>query len=317
MTFDKMRKYLTIDEAARYLSEKRGEEVRWTNVFRLALDGHLPLVVKIPPGTLAYGSTEDGRQPRIEGVWDLVMEGEQGKHARRDLDRKNCQLADLPPINTEGIEGAWVERDGERRQLFPYSNLPKELTYDFHARDQYVKTNPALPHGCILGARAEAVEALLTKEASSKSIKAAWEDVTFRFFTDKDLQIKVHNRQLPPTNYAALGFESNKGKTGKPNQAWELFVKCIEAKPPRIKFPAWKNKAEWKTLEGNTERRTIQNRRDEICKTLRDALKRFGYEIHNKAQPFELNKSDGGDYYEPNFHIELASSYGQDLAVSR
>ena len=159
MTFDKFAliNFLPIDEVAQRLSEegKGDAKVSWSDVLGFALDGHLPLIVKIPPGTKAYGSLD------IEGLWDLVMEGEQGKHARRDLDRKYRGLADLSPINTEGIDGVWVERDGDRHQLFPYSNLPKELFENWVVMGNHEKTNPALPHGCILGARAEAVEALL------------------------------------------------------------------------------------------------------------------------------------------------------------
>ena len=83
MTFDKTG-YLRMDEAARYLSEKRGEQVRWTHVLRLALDGKLPLAVEVPVDTQVWGpSNKDGIRPTIEGFWDLILEGEQGKYARR------------------------------------------------------------------------------------------------------------------------------------------------------------------------------------------------------------------------------------------
>ena len=154
MTFDKtgLKEYLTIDEAARYLTDKRGEDVRWTHVFRLALDEHLPLVVEVPVGTKVCGPpNKDGICLDIEGVWSLLMEGEQGKYARRWVERLYRGLADLPPVPRQSHhpdfpEGAWVARDGDRHQLDPYCHLPQELVDNFIALDQYRKTNPALPH---------------------------------------------------------------------------------------------------------------------------------------------------------------------------
>ena len=59
--------------------------------------------------------------------------------------------ADLPSINMDGITGAWVERDGDRRQLEPMSGSP----------------GSAFSAGCVLAVRREADERARCQHASS------------------------------------------------------------------------------------------------------------------------------------------------------
>jgi hypothetical protein len=308
MTFDKT-EYLTIDEAARYLKEKRGEDVRWTHVFRLALDGHLPLVVRIPVSTPVWGpSNKDGIKPTIEGVWGLVMEGDQGKHARRWIERLYRGLADLPPVPRLPSEsdGAWVERDGDRHKLDPYCYLPQALADNVVALDQYQKTNPALPHGCILGARAEAVEALLAKDwASSEPIKTEWKDVTITFTSEFQVQLLVGDQSHVVT-YADLGFRNE--RHDKPNLAWEKFRALAEANPHRLDLAPKKDQKSWERETGDKERVTIQQRVKEIRANLQNALKRMGYTIPAKTDPLPYDKEH--DCYTPTFSIKLTHSYG-------
>ena len=130
MTFGKTG-YLTIDEAARYLKDKRGEDVRWTHVFRLALDGHLPLVVEIPVSTPVYGPpNKDWIGLTIEGVWDLVMEGEQGKQARRWIERLSIVawpifLQFLDPPQTQEGRG-WSETETDTNSIH-IATCPRRL----------------------------------------------------------------------------------------------------------------------------------------------------------------------------------------------
>ena len=136
--------FLTIDEAVDYLSAKSGESqdlmnptrILGADVLRFALDGKLRLVVDVPTGT------EDGESRPIEaGLWDLVMEGERGTPGRQQVEHDH-----LPEIKLDGVEGAWIARDGAQRQLEPIANWPS-----------------AIGAGCVLGARREALDALLEK----------------------------------------------------------------------------------------------------------------------------------------------------------
>ena len=153
MTFDKWasRTFLTIGEAVVYLSEKSGESqdfgnrnrrVRAADVLRFALDGSLPLAVDVP--TL----TQDLEGLIIEaGIWTLVMEGERATPARRQIEYDYHVADHLSRINIDGIEGAWIARDGVQRQLEPIANQPS-----------------AIGAGCVLGARREALDALLAEK---------------------------------------------------------------------------------------------------------------------------------------------------------
>ena len=129
MTFDKwkLKDFLTIDEVARRLSEESKDDtkVSWSDVLSLALDGHLPLVVKIPPLTFVYPqeAPKDGRRPTIEGIWSLVMEGQRGSSARRSIDHSYRRLADLPPANAKALVGYGSTR---RRTLVGYGSNETE-----------------------------------------------------------------------------------------------------------------------------------------------------------------------------------------------
>jgi len=147
MTFDKWasKTFLTIHEAADYLSVKSGESqdglnpnrILGADVLRSALDGNLRLVVDVQTGT------EDGEGRPIEaGLWDLPLEGA----GRQQVEYDWRLYASLSRINMDGIAGAVVERDGVQRQLDPIANLPS-----------------AIGAGCVLGVRREALDTLLKK----------------------------------------------------------------------------------------------------------------------------------------------------------
>ena len=118
--------WLTIDQAVNYLSAKSRESqdlmnpnrIRGVDVLRSALDGNLRLVVDVPTGT------EDGEGRPIEaGLWDLPLEGA----GRQQVEYDWRVRAGLAPSNIDGITGAWLERDGVRRQLVPLSYSPSAL----------------------------------------------------------------------------------------------------------------------------------------------------------------------------------------------
>lgn len=290
---------------------------------RLALDGHLPLVVEVPVSTqVLEPPNKDGLRPTIEGLWDLVMEGEQGIYARQEVESLYRRHSDLPPVPQQPHHpnlpaGAWVERDGDRHQLDPYSHLP-ELVYNFMALDAYKKTNPALPHGCIIGVREEALEALLVKEVSSKPIEVKWKDATITFTSEFQVQILVNDKSHVHT-YEELGCEDQKSKT--PTLAWETLRELAKAEPHRIPVSPKKSYARderadkppsYVKASGDKERVRIQNRVNEINKTLRNALNRLGYMIPVEPAPIVFDKKSNCYEPTPGFRIMVSSSYARD-----
>ena len=154
MTFDKLalRKWLNIYEAAQYLSWKIGSPcgengITDLDVLRFAIDGDLPLVVNLPTGTKDRAGLE------VEGLWDLLMEGERGEAGRQQVECEYHDQANLPFIDMEDINGAWVERDGVRRQLQPMSG----------STGIYPTSPSALSEGSVLAVRREALDALASK----------------------------------------------------------------------------------------------------------------------------------------------------------
>ncbi len=118
----KLREWLTIHEAARYLSSAIGQKVGDADVLRLALDGKLPLSLNLPARTEGWfhpdgaeATTRPTSRTAIEGLWDLSLVGA----GRVQIEHDYHWLASLPYIDIEGTAGAWVERDGARRQLTP------------------------------------------------------------------------------------------------------------------------------------------------------------------------------------------------------
>src|SRR5207245_5524224 len=78
----KLRDWLTIDEAARELSASIGEPVSGAEILRLTIDGHLKLSLYLPAKVTAMCQRVDEedldrpqRREVIEGLWDLPMLG--------------------------------------------------------------------------------------------------------------------------------------------------------------------------------------------------------------------------------------------------
>lgn len=118
----KLREWLTISQAAEYLSSKIDDDVSEADILRLGLDGQLKLSVNLPSGTKGWfhregtdTSTRPTSMTRIDGLWDLLMTGAGKQQVEHDYHYK----AHLPYVSLDGA-GAWVERAGERRQLEPY-----------------------------------------------------------------------------------------------------------------------------------------------------------------------------------------------------
>ena len=86
MTSDlwKLRAWLTLKEAADYLSSKTGLDVdegtgRMLNILRLALDDKLQLSVNLPKPIAAIQDCEGAElaehRKNVEGVWELLLKG--------------------------------------------------------------------------------------------------------------------------------------------------------------------------------------------------------------------------------------------------
>ena len=146
----KLKKWLTVPEAARHLSIVFGEEISEADVLRLALDGHLKLsvnfvnhsqakpgkVIPLSEAKTVPGLFKEGQEPydvvlalrlndrdfleldekivHLEDVWDLPMIGNE----RLDVEHKYQTLTDGPAVTLQGLDGAFVKgQDGQLCQL--------------------------------------------------------------------------------------------------------------------------------------------------------------------------------------------------------
>lgn len=144
----KLKKWLTIPEAARHLAIVFGEEVSESDVLRLALDGHLKLsvnfanhakarrgkVIPLSEANTAPGLYREGEEPyqvvlalrlnerdflelderiaTLDGILDLPFVGNE----QLDVEYKYQQLTDGPAVTLQGLDGAFSEGEGGERQ---------------------------------------------------------------------------------------------------------------------------------------------------------------------------------------------------------
>ncbi len=283
MTIDKLislKGWLTLDEAARELSTTLRRDVNHSDVYRLALDGHLALSVYIPVAidAMCFGNDTKERptqHKRIDGIWELPMIGA----ARREMESR-C----FPNISMDGTEGVIVQRDEERCQLpaldpskwpfFRPSALPREASV-------VVRT----------AALAEFIAQTLkgAHEATARC-PATWEDVSIEFISDLKVQVTVKTKTYPQ-NYAEMGFKN--GKTKNPNLAWmtlKLLAEAGGAIPVAIK-----------------ERKVVEKRMQEIRKTLRAHFERERFDLPRDSDPLPYDPE--GKKYEAIFRIDKSPSF--------
>jgi hypothetical protein len=172
----KLREWLTIDQAAQYLSSAIDDEVSQADILRLGLDGHLRLSVHLPSDTKGWfhpdnvdTTTRPTSMTRIEGLWDVLIVGA----GKRQIEHDYHFLADLPFISIDGIAGAWVERDGERRQLEPFRGSTGLST----------RPPSAFSESGVLAVRVSELESFATRvssdtspKGSSPSLDVSWKD---------------------------------------------------------------------------------------------------------------------------------------------
>ena len=173
-------------EAAYQISKRTRISFILADLLRIALDRGVQFVVDVPTGT----QDSQGR-PMESGLWDLITGGKDGEPGRRQVEYEMNAFARLSNVNLDGITGAWVSREGDRRQLrpegYPYSCISP------------------IPNRCTVGLRrqvaedlAETLSKLAEEEASSntpiRAIRAEWKDLAITFLSDHRVQMKIGGR---------------------------------------------------------------------------------------------------------------------------
>ena len=159
----KLRAWLTLKEAADYLSSKTGDDFDKSNILRLALDGKLQLSVNLPKPIEAIqyreGAELEKHRTQIEGMWDLLVQGP----VRLELENRYRATCGLPHVELDprekpfDTEGAFVTgEEGVVYQLLPFLNLLWGSG-----------RNPSVfPVGTVLGVRPHALDAVVASLAS-------------------------------------------------------------------------------------------------------------------------------------------------------
>ena len=121
-TLRKLRKWLTIEEAASELSTALSEDVDASDVLRLVLDELLELSIHLPARTTARcrkldDDAPDAPQTRrtIDGVWDVPMVGRGKSQIEHDYQWQRRGLY----VPKEAPVGAWVKQEDLLCQIPP------------------------------------------------------------------------------------------------------------------------------------------------------------------------------------------------------
>ena len=232
MTSDlwKLRAWLTLKEAADYLSSKTGLDVDESNILRLALDGKLQLSLNFlkPIEAIQYreGAELEEHRTQIEGMWDLLVQG----RVRLELENRHRAMCGLPHVELDprekpfDIEGAFVTREeGVVYQLLPFLNLLSGLG-----------RNPSvLPVGSLLGVRPHALDAVVASLASPSLGPEEQQPSKPDDATDTlDKPLVTRERVTLLTIIAALAKEANIdiAKASKAGSIIEVLTEKLDAR---------------------------------------------------------------------------------------
>ena len=118
----KLRAWLTLDEAAEYLSSETGLDVDEDDILRLGLDGKLQLSVNLLKPMTAVQDCEGAESEEVEGVWDLLLKGP----VRPELETRYRARCGLPHVELDTREDVFdipvafvTGEDGVVYQLLP------------------------------------------------------------------------------------------------------------------------------------------------------------------------------------------------------
>ena len=159
MTSDplKLRTWLTLEEAADYLSSMTGLDVEEGYILRLALDGKLQLSVNLPKPMAAIQDCEGaelaGHRKKIEGVCDFLLKGP----GRLELEHRYRISKGLFCADLGTGEEAFVT--GEDGVVYQLQHPGSETTFGRTAFSP-------LPDSVLLGVRRQALDAVVASLAS-------------------------------------------------------------------------------------------------------------------------------------------------------
>ena len=164
MTSDlwKLRAWLTLKEAAEYLSSKTGLDVDEGDILRLALDGKLQLSVNLLKPIAAIqdceGAELEAHRTQIEGNWDLLVQGP----VRLELENRYRATCGLPHIERD----TYVEAFDKGPFVTGEEGVVYQLLSSWEEKGYAPKDISAFPVGTVLGVRPHALDAVVASLAS-------------------------------------------------------------------------------------------------------------------------------------------------------
>ena len=210
-TLRKLRKWLTLDEAASDLSTALSEDVDASEVLRLVLDERLKLSIYLPAKTTAHcrklgEDAPDAPWTRrtIDGVWDVPIFGRGKSQIEHDYQWERASLL----VPKDAPAGALVEQDDLVCQVPPdrgESGLSSRPESEF-------------PQGSVLGVRRPALEEFIRQLVP---VQAPTSDPL-----DKPLGQRERTTLL--TIIAALAEEAHVD-VSKPVKSGQIISSLIEA----------------------------------------------------------------------------------------
>ena len=158
----KLRTWLTLEEAADYLSSMTGHHVDEGDILRLALDGQLQLSVNLLKPIAAIqdceGAELEEHEKNVEGVWDLLLKGP----VRLELENRYRARRGLPHIERD----TYVEAFDKGPFVTGEEGVVYQLLSSWEEKGYAPKDISAFPVGTVLGVRRQVLDAVVASFAS-------------------------------------------------------------------------------------------------------------------------------------------------------
>ena len=236
-TLRKLRKWLTLGEAASELSTALSEDVDASDVLRLVLDRLLPLSIDLPAKTTAHcrklsdNAPDAPQTPRtIDGVWDVPM-----------VDRAKSQIEQDYQWQRAGL---YVPRDAPVGALVKQDDLVCQVPPDRGESGLSSRLESEFPQGSVLGVRRPALDEFIRQQLPVQAPTSA----------SLDRPLKERERATLLTIIAALA-KTAEIDVSQPSKAGGQ-IEALTIEVLRIRIPA----------------RTVENH----LKAIPDALERRG-----------------------------------------